>query len=147
MGQLLKRAEIAQTALAWRGTPYHPHARILGVGVDCAQILIDVFERCEMVSGIEPGAYPRDWHLHRSEEAYIEWLTVAGAREVDRPDIGDVGLFRFGRTYSHSGIVVEAGHDPMVCHAYIGLGVIASPLSEEPLHGRAVRWWSLFPEA
>lgn len=33
-----QRAAVAQEALAWLGTPYHHHARIKGVGVDCAQI-------------------------------------------------------------------------------------------------------------
>lgn len=142
MGEILKRAEIAAEAMRWLGTAYHHHARIQGVGVDCAQLLCAVYEACGVAPHVEPE-YPHDWHLHRSEELYIAWLERCGAREVQAPARqGDVALFRFGRTWSHGGIVVEPG---MVLHAYLGVGVMLSRLTEDPLDGRAPRYWSLWP--
>ena len=142
MGEILKRAEIAAQAQAWLGTPYHHHARLQGVGVDCAQLLCAVYEACGVAPHVEPE-YPHDWHLHRGEELYIAWLERCGAREVQTPArVGDVLLFRFGRTWSHGGIVVDA--PGLVVHAYLGRGVIATRLGEAPLDGRAPRCWSLW---
>jgi hypothetical protein len=39
-----KRAQV-QEALTWLGIPYHHHARVKGVGVDCAQLLCAVYVR------------------------------------------------------------------------------------------------------
>jgi hypothetical protein len=75
------RAAVVQEALTWLGTPYHHHARVKGVGVDCAQQLCAVYEACGCVPHIDPGNYAHDWHLHRGEEVFIGWLEKAGARE------------------------------------------------------------------
>lgn len=137
---MTSRSQVVAEARRWIGTPYHHHGRVLGVGVDCAQILCAVYEACDLVEHIDPGNYARDWHLHRSEELYLGWLIKAGATEVSSPQPGDVAVFRFGRTWSHGGILIE---DNQVVHAYIGRGVIVNRLSEEPLQGRQVRFFSL----
>lgn len=137
---MTSRSQVVAEARRWIGTPYHHHGRVLGVGVDCAQILCAVYEACYLVEHIDPGNYARDWHLHRSEELYLGWLIKAGATEVSSPQPGDVAVFRFGRTWSHGGILIE---DNQVVHAYIGRGVIVNRLSEEPLQGRQVRFFSL----
>lgn len=127
---------ICAEARSWIGTPYHHHGRVKGAGVDCAQILIAVFAACGVIDAFDPGAYAHDWHLHRGEEIYADWLDQYGDR-ITAPEPGDVALFRFGRTYSHGGIVVPDG----IIHAYIGRGVILSRLDEEPLSGRPVLYW------
>lgn len=142
MGEILKRAELVGEARRWLGTPYHHNGRVRGVGVDCAMLLAEVFETCGVVPRVEPGDYPHDWHLHRSEELFLGWLERLGARAVDAPQPGDVGLWRFGRTWSHGGIVVDG--EPSIVHAYLGRGVIRTTLTEEPLAGREVGWWSLW---
>ena len=137
---MTSRSQVTAEARRWIGTPYHHHGRVLGVGVDCAQILCAVYEACGLVEYIDPGNYARDWHLHRSEELYLGWLLKAGATEVPSSQPGDVAVFRFGRTWSHGGIVIEDGQ---VVHAYMGRGVIVNRLCEEPLQGRNVRFFSL----
>lgn len=132
------RDDLVAEARTWLGTPYHHHARVKGAGVDCAQILIAVFAECGVIEAFDPGHYATDWHLHRSEEKYIEWMDRYGVR-VKRPEPGDVGLWKFGRTYSHGGIVVPEG----VIHAYVERGVIRSRLDEEPLAGREVMFWKV----
>jgi NlpC/P60 family putative phage cell wall peptidase len=138
-----KRVLVVQEALTWLGTPYHHHARVKGVGVDCAQLLCAVYEACGCVPHIDPGNYAHDWHLHRGEEVFLGWLEKAGAREVQVPAPGDVAVFRYGRAYSHAGIVVDVQHEAEVLHAYVSRGVIKTQLDEAPLRGRPVRWWSL----
>lgn len=139
--ELQQRAAVAGEALAWLGTPYHHHARLKGVGVDCAQLLCGVFEACGLVDPIDTGHYPVDWHMHRNEEVFSEWLGRF-AMQVDGPlDLGDVCLFRFGRTFSHGSIYVGDG---LLIHAYIDRGVILSRPTEEPLDGRVMQHWSFW---
>lgn len=135
------RAAVVAEAWTWFGTPYHHNAEIKGVGVDCARILIAVFAGLGLAPRVDPGDYAPDWHLHQSEELYIRWLQEAGAKPVQTPGLGDIALFRFGRTYSHGAIVV--GPDEFI-HSYLRRGVIFSRLSEDPLHGRPVQYWSVF---
>lgn len=137
----MSRDLVAAEARSWLGTPYHHHARVKGVGVDCAQILAAVFEAADMVPHLDLGQYAPQWHLHRSEELYIGWLVRVGARRVDVPAKGDVGVWRFGRVFSHGGIFVE---DTLIVHSYINQGVILTSTTEDPLVGREAQYWSLF---
>jgi hypothetical protein len=58
----------------------------------------------------------KDWHLHRSDERYLGFL-LARAHAVAAPQPGDVILFKYGRCYSHGGIVTIA--DPLtIVHAF-----------------------------
>lgn len=138
---LLRRARVVQEARTWLGTPYHHHGRIKGVGVDCAMLLAEVYAYCALVPHIDAGVYPRDWHLHRTEELFLGWLQRVGARPVQTPAPGDVAVYRFGRTFSHGGIVVDDART--VVHSYIRLGVISTRPHEEPLQGRPVQYWSV----
>ena len=145
MSEAEQRAAVADEALSWIGTNYHAHSRIKGVGVDCAQLLIGVFSACGLVPKIETGHYPIEWHLHRNEEIFSGWLAkyailVAGLPRP--PRLGDIFLFRFGRTFSHGSIYIGEGE---LVHAYVGRGVILSKFTEEPLDGRASQHWSLWP--
>lgn len=140
-GACTTRAAIVDAALAWLDTPYHWHARIKGVGVDCAQILLAVFvDELALAPALNVGLYPQQWHLHRGEEIYLQWLRAAGARQVDAPQPGDIAMYRFGRTYSHAAICVGDGE---MLHAYYQTGVIVSRSTEAPLAGRAVQYWSI----
>jgi hypothetical protein len=137
------RTAVVKEALTWLGTPYHHHARVKGVGVDCTRLLCAVYEACGCVPHIDPGNYAHDWHLHRGEEVFIGWLEKAGAREVQTPARGDAVLFRFGRAYSHGAVIVDDRCGATVAHAYVGRGVIQTRLNEEPLLGRVGRFWRL----
>jgi cell wall-associated NlpC family hydrolase len=129
--------------MSWIKTPYHHHGRIKGVGVDCAQLLCLVYEAAGVIQPLDPGYYPVDWHLHRSEEMYAHWMFKYAHvydAQVKQPQPGDVALFKFGRCFSHGAIVVENG---LLVHAYLNRGVILSRADEEPLAGRKVTYWTL----
>jgi hypothetical protein len=99
---------IVTEARAWMGTPYHHHARIKGVGVDCAQLLCEVYEAVGLVPHIDTGHYPHDWHLHRGEELFMEWLDRVGAPRIDPPAARAVPMLPLGSGVNKRGINVIA---------------------------------------
>lgn len=114
-----ERAVVAETQ-RWLGTPYHHAADVLGVGVDCAMLPVRVYTAAGVVKdAVDPRPYPPDWHLHRSEERYLNWMKRYGYRVHRDWDVrpGDMALFRFGRCVSHGGIVETVGNDPVMIHA------------------------------
>jgi cell wall-associated NlpC family hydrolase len=139
---LTPREAVVTEALTWLGTPYHHHARIKGVGVDCAQLLCAVFEAVGLVPHIDAGFYPVDWHLHHSDELFSNYLARYATQQPPgtAPQLGDVFLWRFGRTFSHGSIYVGDG---VLVHSYIGRGVTLSRFTEDPLDGRPHQHWSI----
>jgi cell wall-associated NlpC family hydrolase len=118
---------IISEAESWIGTPYHPHGRLKGVGVDCAMLIAEVFECAGVVPHVDPGFYPPQFGMHRSEEQFASWVERYG-RQTKGPSPGGVVLLRYGRCFSHGGIVVK---DNMFIHAVIKANmVIKSGLCE-----------------
>jgi cell wall-associated NlpC family hydrolase len=111
-----QRAAIVAEARKWIGTPYHNCADLKGVGVDCGMLIVRVFVDTGLCAPFDPRPYPADWHLHRGEERYLGFVFDRCA-EVAAPQPGDVIVMRFGRCYSHGGIVTASAPLTMV-HAY-----------------------------
>ena len=110
------RAAVVGAARSWIGTPYHNCADIKHVGVDCGMLLVRIFVDTGLCPPFDPRPYAVDWHLHRSEERYLGFV-IDRAREVALPQPGDVMILRYGRCYSHGGIVTSS--DPLaIVHAY-----------------------------
>jgi len=139
-----QRQRVVAEALSWADppTPYHHRAAVKGVGVDCAQILIEVYHACGLVPRVDVGAYSAQWHLHRGEEVYLGWLQ-RHATPTTQPQAGDVAVWRFGRTYSHAGILVAA--DEVVHALRDARAVVRTRLHEAPLARRPVKFFTLFP--
>ncbi len=128
MSEPLARARVVAAAREWTGTPYHHMADVKGAGCDCAMLLVRVYCDLGLVEPFDPRPYTRDWHLHRSEERYLGFL-LARARVIPRPQAADVILFRYGRCFSHGGIVTVP--EPLtIVHAFAPAGrVIEEELS------------------
>lgn len=99
-----QRAAVVAEARSWLRTPYHHAADARGAGVDCGMLLVRVYVDTGLCEPFDPRPYPPDWMMHRSEERYLGFI-FNRTKEVDRPLPGDVVVFRFGRCYSHGGIV------------------------------------------
>lgn len=136
------RAAVIAEAESWLGTPYHHQARLKGVGVDCAMLLCAVYYAAGLIPNIDPRPYPSDWMLHRSDEIFLGWLTQYGSK-VEAPKPGDAAVWRFGRCFSHGGIMVD---DHNVIHAYRGRACVRSSTREHELIGRDVIFFSLWEE-
>jgi cell wall-associated NlpC family hydrolase len=116
------REKVIAEARSWIGTPYHNCADIKGVGVDCGMLLVRVFVDLGLAEPFDPRPYTHDWHMHRDEERYLD-LVLPRARRATTPRIGDVMLFRVGRSYSHGGLISRL--DPLtIIHASLPSRVV-----------------------
>ena len=85
--------------------------------MDCAQFPLAVYSACGLIEPFDPGDYPPDWHLHRSEERYLNQVRArARQKEGDAPLPGDFVVFRVGRCFAHGAIVVAW---PRIIHAVV----------------------------
>ena len=141
------RAAIVADAMSWEGTPYLPHARLKGVGTDCAMLPACVFEAVGCIPKVDPE-YSQQWMLHRDEETYLAEIRK-WAREIDEAEIqpGDLVVWKFGRTYSHSAIIIDP---PIIIHAVIKAGAVvrADMNAEEDFKAgtRPRKFFSVFDE-
>ena len=137
----MSREGIVAEALSWLGTPYAHRQRLKGVGVDCAQLPFAVYRACGLLGEGELDPYPAQGHLHRGEELYVDEVVRLGGREVASARPGDLLLWRYGRTFSHGGLVLEGGR---VIHARRGRGVVVDDIArDEELRSRPVRTFAL----
>ncbi len=117
----MRRGVIAE-AESWLGTPFHHQGRVKGPegGVDCAMLLFEVFKAAFGSTDHWPltpdhFAYSPQWHLHHSEEKYLQMIADLGGREIPGPpQPGDLAVWKIGRTYSHGAIVAAW---PEIIHA------------------------------
>ncbi len=143
------RAAIVAEARRWIATPYHNCADVRGAGIDCGMLLVRVFVDLGLMPPVDPRPYASDWHLHRGEERYLGHLQKHFV-EANTPDAGDVIVFRYGRCYSHGGIVTLAQPLTLV-HAYWPTRMVLeeelSRNAELADPARERRFFSIWPKA
>jgi len=112
-----ERQAVVDAAIAWRGTPYMQmgYRRGPGGAVDCSMLLVGAWVDAGIFEPFDPRPYPPEWHMHRSEERYLEWLDMIALR-TETPRIGDVVCWLVGHCFAHAGIIVS---DTEVVHAYV----------------------------
>lgn len=114
------RAEIVREAREWIGTPYHDHASVKGRqgGVDCAQLIRQVFVNAGAIADFKIPYYSPQQFLHCDAEDYVR--TVEGfAHEIAEAAAlpGDVVLYKLGRSFGHGAIIIPPGW-PNIIHAW-----------------------------
>ena len=126
--ELEQRAAVEREARAWLGAAYHHMARVRPDpargergACDCATLLCEVYHGAGLIPRVELEYYPVDWNLHRDVERYLNRVREY-ARPGTTPGIGDLALYRYGRTLSHGAIVVSPGW-PHIIHALMNVGV------------------------
>ena len=65
---------IVAAAQRWLGTPYHHAADVLGVGVDCAMLIVRVLCDLELAPRSIRARIRATGTLHRSEERFLGWI-------------------------------------------------------------------------
>jgi cell wall-associated NlpC family hydrolase len=114
-----QRQAVISEAESWIGTPFHHQGRVKGRrgGVDCAMLLLEVFRGAGVITDDRTiPYYSQQWHLHRSDEKYLEMILAFGAREITTPQPGDLAIWKVGRAFSHGAIVVLW---PEIIHAVV----------------------------
>jgi len=148
--EAIGRVALLTEGLSWLRTPFRDCADVKGPmgAVDCAMFLT----RCHVDTGLlapfDPRPYSPQWHAHQDEEKFTDWLTGSlEAVEVSEPRIGDVGVWQFGRTFSHGGLILGSN---AVLHAFAQAGCVTvsamtdADLSEKRTGGkRPVKFFRL----
>lgn len=115
------RTAIVIEAESWTGTPYISNGMVKGRrgGVDCGMLPVAVYANMGFIpKEFDPRPYAPDWHVHRNEEKYMEYI-LRFAREVTgpperMPKPGDFILFKMGRVFAHGAIILKW---PTILHA------------------------------
>lgn len=119
--------EIVITARTWVGTPYHHQARVKGVGVDCAGVVIGVArELCMVPLDFDITGYPRQ----PDGTSFLAWCN-AHMTPVTQSDMapGHAVVVHFGNHPQHIGIVGNYLHGGLsIIHALAGRGVVETRL-------------------
>lgn len=145
------REKVAAAARSWVGTPYHHMAAVKGHGTDCGMMIIRSFSEAGCIEDYNPEPYTPEWCLHRDEEKYLEEVAkhltetdivdgnptaMQRIAEGWQPGLGDVLVWRVGRTFSHGAIVTGW---PNVVHAYFPSGIVEevalphTPMADRPM--------------
>jgi NlpC/P60 family putative phage cell wall peptidase len=139
VSEAIQRAAIAAEARTWLGTPYAHRQRLKGVGCDCAGLPLEIYAHVGLIPPTDVGLYSNQWHLHRSKELYLEWVERFSLEiPLAQAQAGDFLIWRFGRTYSHGGILVDDRH---VVHAYARVGkvILDNTLTQAELKSSPVK--------
>ena len=114
------RQRVIDEAAKWLRTPWRDKAQVLGAGVDCAHLLIAVYAGAGLIEPFDPGEYPQDMMLHSDRELFTQWIDKY-MDPVEAPLPGDAVIWKFGRSFSHGGIVTLW---PAFIHAYRMEGIV-----------------------
>ena len=128
MSETEQRAAVVAEARTWLKTPWVHMAAIKGAGVDCAMLLVEVYVTAGLIERFDPRPYPPDWMLHRSDERFLGFL-FDRSHQVEKPEAGDVVMFRVGRAFSHGAIVTRAAPLTIV-HSFLPVGVVVEEQAE-----------------
>lgn len=121
--------DVVAEARRWIGTPFHHQGRLLGVGVDCAGLVIGVAKALGLATDYQDCTdYSRqpDGEMTRLLVAHLDRV-----RFTDRRG-GDVVHVAWSMIPQHVGILTNAG---TLIHAYGERGVVETTLSGQLLQG------------
>jgi cell wall-associated NlpC family hydrolase len=120
-----ERIAVIAEARSWIGTPYRPCAGVKGAGVDCAYLIMCVFNNVGLTKLALAQKYKPGLSMYRAgEKMYVSMLATAFDQVAGDPLPGDIALFQTDvgvRTSRlvHGGIVTFW---PKVIHASNGQG-------------------------
>lgn len=114
-----QRSDVIKAALSWKGTPYHHAGKVKGAGVDCLYFIYESYREAGVIGEIDIPSYSFQWNLNRGDETYLNGL-LKHAHEVERPEPGDIAIWKIARAYSHAAIVLDW---PRIVHSMTNIGV------------------------
>lgn len=135
------RARVAEVARSWIGTPFYPHCSIKGVGADCVQCVLAIYQ--------EAGLIPNDTRLpkyhvgngeHLQDSLVIEWIKKFPRFAVEESaKTGSLITLRIGRVSHHVAVMETERH---FIHCIRGRGVVRSDLTDATFASRLATIWA-----
>lgn len=122
----MNKAIVAE-ARRWIGTPYHHQARLHGVGVDCAGLIIGVARELDMV---DPDFDVEGYARRPDGWSFLAWAD-AKMRRISRDQMqpGNCVVVRFSEHPQHIGFLGDYVHGGLsIIHALVGRGVVETRL-------------------
>lgn len=113
-----RQDEFAKAAMRWHGTPFVPHAAVMGAGVDCVNIGREAYRMCGLDFKKELPGYTMDGGKHNPESQLVQWLEESGrfTKVWDRQSAignpqsaiqpGDTLCFKIGLSAHHAGFCI-----------------------------------------
>jgi cell wall-associated NlpC family hydrolase len=98
--------ELEKNAREWLGTPYVPHARVKGAGVDCGGFLYDNYGPFFGPFAPYPTDYPVDWAAHSDDERYLDFI-MPYVKQVPDARVGGFSVFKLGLAFGHAAIYIS----------------------------------------
>lgn len=139
-----ERKLVCEIARSWLRTPYRDGAMVKGSGVDCAQLAQAVYQEAGVIPVIELPKYSPQWHVNRGGQRFMEIVLERGGREVESPSLGDLVLYKFGRSFAHGAIVVDPGW-PQIIEACKAAGIVQlADGSKNPFEGVERKFFTLW---
>lgn len=134
---MIQRQAVVDVARSWLGTPYCHCQMLKGVGVDCGMLLIGVFSEAGVIKKFDPGYYAPDWHLHRGNEKFLEFVERYADRMPSEYEMqpGDVVVLKYGRRHAHGGVML--GADQFIHAMRIAGSVVVGSLNDIGLRNRS----------
>lgn len=124
-------AHLRRLARGWLGTPFVPHARIQGAGVDCVNLCAALYLSAGFFTTFDPGQYAMDGGKHNLASQLTHWLDASGRFALLPPAAaplpGDLLCFKLGRSAHHCGLVLDGPH---FIHSLYGRRVAMATLAD-----------------
>jgi cell wall-associated NlpC family hydrolase len=142
-----RQRHLAHVAQSWLGTPFHPHAAIRGVGVDCVHLLAEICREPDLFAGYELPRYTMDGGDHTDASQVLSWLEAHPRfRRIDLASealaAGDLITFRLGRVAHHVGPILS---QKTFLHAIRDCGVLESRIDEKTYARRLLQAYRPVP--
>lgn len=126
------RARLLVEATRWIGTPFCPHARVRGAGVDCVNLAAALLQSCGHAAEYQFPRYVMDGGKHNATSQLTDYLdSRKDFSLVERsagPVCGDVLCFILGRSSHHCGVML---HGKTFIHALYGRKVAFATLADK----------------
>lgn len=147
---------IVEEAWSWNGTPYHDHAGIKKIGVDCAYFPLRVYQSVGLIPrDFKPPKYsPQKWlnspqqtdklKLKIEDTTFLEIVLQFARYELrsketpnppqirvidSEPQPGDFVIYKVAASWTHGGIIID--WPETVLHPIVDRGVIGSHGTKE----------------
>lgn len=120
-----------RSAQRWRGTPFFGHARVLGNGVDCVNLVAALYQESGLCGDLVLPDYSLDSGNHDDASVLVSFVAALGVFEplplTSELGFGDLLGFKLGRCVHHCGVMLRG---VQFIHVYRGANTTLSLLDD-----------------